>query len=102
MEDNVSRSNITTIFEQFASARNTCYVAFQQIAVNGTEPLSLIDWDILVVTFVYTPKFPKISTRLLFWVVYPFLKKARWLTKISVLSYLGARVSKKPVICKNG
>ena len=35
MDDNVSRSNITTIFEQFASARNTCYVAFQQIAANG-------------------------------------------------------------------
>ena len=43
MEDNVSRSNITTIFEQFASiasTRNTCYVAFQQIAANGTEPIS--------------------------------------------------------------
>ena len=36
MDDNVSRSNITTILNQFASncysARNICYVAFQQIA----------------------------------------------------------------------
>ena len=41
MDDNVSRSNITTILNSLlaiARARNTCYVAFQQIAANGTEP----------------------------------------------------------------
>ena len=43
MDDNVSRSNITTTSNNLlaiASARNTCYVAFQQIAGNGTEPMT--------------------------------------------------------------
>ena len=43
MDDNVSRSNITTTSNNLlaiASARNTCYVAFQQIVGNGTEPMT--------------------------------------------------------------
>ena len=47
--DNVSRSNITTTSNNLlaiASARNTCYVAFQQIVGNGTEP-----WLILAKNF---------------------------------------------------
>ena len=42
MDDNVSRSNITTTSNNLlaiASARNTCYATCQQIAGNGTEPL---------------------------------------------------------------
>ena len=41
MDDNASRSKITSTSNNLlaiASARNTCYVAFQQIAANGTEP----------------------------------------------------------------
>ena len=36
--DNVLRNNI----KQLASARNTCFVAFQQIVANGTEPLTIV------------------------------------------------------------
>ena len=42
MDDNVSRSNIITTSNNLlaiASARNACFVGFQQIAANGTEPM---------------------------------------------------------------
>ena len=46
MDDNVSRSNITTTSNNLlaiASARNACCVGFQQIAANGTEPFTLVN-----------------------------------------------------------